>query len=483
MHTDPQAWAEHHFGNAQLGDVRLNRRLPRVVTKIADNPQISLPQAFGDPRELDAMYHLISCDRISPEKILQPHRDRTFEQCRERERILVVQDGTQLDLSKQAKRGSIQGVGPLGKEGGGGAGLLQHTALAVEADRGSRGRILGVLDQNLFVQTRPNPGETRSQRRQRETSAQCWEKAARSVNQGQAGSCRLIHVGDRHADVFSFFESCRELGHGFVVRAMHDRYVSSADESLENDEKIGKLFASIDRVDPSTTERQVTLQRKRRSNGKVVEQSVKIRVSYQSLSLNPPRNDPRFTGHDSIDVGVVLVEEAIPNEDFEPIRWVLLHDEDISNADQAWRVVDWYSCRWRIEEWHRCLKEGCRLEKHRFDQADDVRRLAMILGPVAVRLLWLRDLAEDSVDAEDREALAAVVAPSLLMAVALLAGVKPGALTPTQFWLTIALRGGYQPRRGTHPGWIVIWRGWREVSLVAQGVSLGHSNGDPPQPP
>jgi hypothetical protein len=254
---------------------------------------------------------------------------------------------------------------------------------------------------------------------------------------------------------------------------MHHRYAEAIDD--ENDDKddyLKTVFKLIEDTDACTEEREVELQRRRVSNGQSAKVKFQLRISYRNVRLMPPRNDPRFSYSAPISAGIVCVEEARRDESFEPIRWVLLHDEAVTGFEQAWRIVDWYACRWQIEQWHRCLKEGCRLEHRRFDQAEDIARLAMILGAVAVRLLWLRDLAQDEASSEDPEALAESVQSAVRRVVAVLAGVSLDSLTPRLCWLTIAMQGGYQPRRGKPPGWIVVWRGWSKIWTMAQGLAL-----------
>ena len=106
-----------------------------------------------------------------------------------------------------------------------------------------------------------------------------------------------------------------------------------------------------------------------------------------------------------------------------------------------------------------------------FDDAADMQRLAAIKGVIAVRLLRLRELAERAGD-EPASLQQAVPHPWLRVAAAL-AQVAPLALTPRQFWLTIAQRGGYLPQgRDPRPGWKVLWRGWSYIQTMFQGVEL-----------
>ena len=128
------------------------------------------------------------------------------------------------------------------------------------------------------------------------------------------------------------------------------------------------------------------------------------------------------------------------------------------------------------------------------DDARDLERLAAIQSVVAVRLLQLRDLAgmatvagkshdketASDVTAEDPAALQRAVSWVWIEMVSLLAQEAPSRLTPRQFWLTIARRGGWLGRRHDHrPGWIVIWRGWRDIHLLVEGVELKAATQNP----
>jgi hypothetical protein len=86
--------------------------------------------------------------------------------------------------------------------------------------------------------------------------------------------------------------------------------------------------------------------------------------------------------------------------------------------------------RWGIEEWHRVLKEGCRLESAQLDDAQDIKRLAAIQGPIAADLLSLRDLADHDAQADNPHALKALVSPAMLAVVAMLLGKRVEQITP-----------------------------------------------------
>ena len=100
-----------------------------------------------------------------------------------------------------------------------------------------------------------------------------------------------------------------------------------------------------------------------------------------------------------------------------------------------------------------------------------MQRLAAIKGIIAVRMLQLRELAQSAGDQPFQ--LQQAVPSTWLRVVAALAAVPPPTLTPRQFWLTIAMQGGYPARRrDPRPGWKVLWRGWSDIQRMVQGVDL-----------
>ncbi len=86
-----------------------------------------------------------------------------------------------------------------------------------------------------------------------------------------------------------------------------------------------------------------------------------------------------------------------------------------------------------------------------------------------MRLLQLRELARQA-----PEHLAAGVLPhDVVRVVAHLAAVAPEALTLGTVWRTVARQGGHQGRTGDGPpGWKTLWRGWREIQTLLEGIHL-----------
>ncbi|MFQ5484989.1 MAG: transposase [Desulfobacterales bacterium] len=73
------AWAEHEFGQTELVDERLGKRLVTIATDFSEQPMASIPQACGTKAKTKAAYGFFDNDDIEVEQILAPHYQRTHD--------------------------------------------------------------------------------------------------------------------------------------------------------------------------------------------------------------------------------------------------------------------------------------------------------------------------------------------------------------------------------------------------------------------
>ena len=154
----------------------------------------------------------------------------------------------------------------------------------------------------------------------------------------------------------------------------------------------------------------------------------------------------------------------------EPIEWVILTDEPVTDLAAALTVAFWYSCRWLIEEYHKCLKSGCRVESRQLEEAGRLKALLGVLAVLAVRLLQLKHQAKVNPDAP----ALSVIPPRYVRTLGAHLKQSPGQMTTRQFWRETARMGGFLGRKGDgDPGWLTLWRGWQELELLTTGFELG----------
>ncbi len=413
---------------------------------IAQRPGQGLPKQTRIWSDLKAAYRFFSNPRIAPTAIGGPHRAWTRKECLRHPLVLCIHDGSDLQAAK------IPGD--------------QHvvqSSLAVTPE----GRVIGLLKQSWYERVQTPPGETQEQRQQRWRESDVWPEAVLAIGT-ISPECRLIHVADRAADDVRFMRACLKTKTGFVVRARFDRRLK------EPESKLWDHMASLAVQGTMTVrigaQRGSRGQKPRRAREAVVE----VRLGKMTLARPSRDSEPESPG--TLEVQAVYVKEIDPPRDAEAIDWMLLTSEKLESFDAARVIIGHYQKRWVIEEWHRCLKEGCGLEESQMDEVEDVKRLSAVLSIVAVRMLWLRDLADQERSgkkAEDPLALKASVPESWIVVVAGLYEDDPETLTPRQFWRNIARQGGWIGRKSDgRPGWKTIWRGWYDVTQMVRGAEL-----------
>ena len=76
-------WAQEEMATADLDDRRLNQRLTRLLSDRGNRSTASIPAACGGHAEMTAAYRFFDNDRVTWEKILAPHYERTRERIAE----------------------------------------------------------------------------------------------------------------------------------------------------------------------------------------------------------------------------------------------------------------------------------------------------------------------------------------------------------------------------------------------------------------
>jgi hypothetical protein len=446
---DPERWAKKTFGPSKLKDIRRTGRAVKAATLMAKNASASLPAQMQTGKDVIALYRLLDEPDVTFEALMQPHWQQTREQIETRSVVLLVQDTTEVDLSHHPK---TKGLGQVGNERG--RGLYLQTVLAILPESGV---VLGCAMQEPFVRTPAPVGETRSKRRQRtERETDVWMRLVTRMGSFPAETT-VVHVGDRGADMFPFFQACRATQTHFLVRAFENRRLQPEEGAQMY------LLASV-RAWSATASRPFQVPG---SHGRTARSTV-VQIAFGTLTVLPPRFEKRCS-KDPLEVWAVRVWEEQTPAGEEPLEWILLTSVPTTTLDQAWERVGWYEHRWVVEDYHQCLKTGCRLEDRQVQSSARLIRLLGLLSPLAIRLLQLRDLARREPERPARS----VLETDLLAIVAAQAGQAPAVMTTGAFWKTVAQMGGYLARHGDGPpGWKTLWKGWLRVQTLLEGVHL-----------
>ena len=453
---DSMAWARTHFGAADLGDRRREKRLVRVAAALARKPQGTLPGSFDGWAEMKAAYRLLEQKAVTYERIIRGHWEYVRARCREPGEYLLVEDNTQLDYTSHP---AAEGLGFVGD--GGGQGIMLHSTLALRIERwqeeSPQVSVMGLFAQKPWVRQHAprRRHETKAARLVRARESQVWAEALREVPPPPEG-VRQTYVADRESDVYEVYEEFQsQPARQYIVRACWARAQDGAK---------GSIFEA---VGASPVLGRFGLKLRARPGAAARTAQLEIRAC--PVTLRAPWR-PGGKGAACL-VRVVEAREIDPPADVkEPLHWVLLTSWPVDGFDPALRVIKTYTRRELIEEYHKALKTGVGVEASELSTCQRLLALLGILAVVAVRLL---DLKFQAVTAPDEPVAPACVPPEALAVLERKYGRPRGGWTNATALVAIARLGGFPARRGDgRPGWLTLWRGMKQLLPMLEGYTL-----------
>ena len=396
---------------------------------------------------------------VTPQGILQPHRERTLRRMRGEAVVLCIQDGTDLNI---ATRPGCEGLGVIGtnQTRAETRGLHLHSTLAVTPEGVPLG-VLGACFEAPPAEDGPRTPADRKSARWIEGFRDCAELAR------DLGRARVVCVMDRAADIFALFEEQRARPEAeLLVRAKGRRRVAGGTsllEALRAALACARAVVSIDRLTarPKSSKRPARPGRARRSATLV--------LRARSVELAPTGHVHR--GKAPMCLQAVLVEEERTPEGADPIQWLLLTTLAVDTPEACRRVVEYYARRWRIEDWHRILKSGCKVEELANRSAERIARAGAINLVIAWRILLMTLLGREHPDLPP-DVLFSELEIQVLKAFAAQQGLAaPDTLA--EAIRIVAQIGGYIHRaRAPPPGTRVMWRGCTTLAGMCLGYAL-----------
>lgn len=337
-------WAVLTYGSVRLGDQRRTQRAVKLASDLARKPMGSLPEQMGTPAATKAAYRFLESAQVSYERLMRPHLEQTKEVMKQKSRILLIQDMTEVDLCHHPKTSGLSQVG----HGKTQQGYLVQSVVAVEP---ASKQVVGLAAQEIFLRQPAPAGETSHQRDQRkEKESQVWQRQVQSIGSAPDG-CEAIHVGDRGSDMFVFLRECQKHGCGFEVRVQHNRRVDLLVDQAEaalpagvrrygtqrsgNHAPVRHLFDEV-RSWPQMGHQTLVLDGNQKRNGR----EANLWISWGTLRLWPPDGEAGKNERPMV-VTVVRTWEPEPPEGVEALEWMLLTSVAVENEEQAWERVEW----------------------------------------------------------------------------------------------------------------------------------------------
>jgi len=453
---------QEELGRAEFGDKRLSARLSSIAGALSRAPSEGLPRALRTTAALEATYRFMANSKVTPGGILEPHIAATFDRARGEEAVLLIHDTTELEFSGE-------GRAAVGRVSTSNPGFFAHVALAVSA---SSGTPLGIAGLRTWARTTP-PLKRAARKRYAHRvrtgkESDRWRDLVTELEQ-HTTPARRIHVMDREGDQYAVFAEAERLASNYVIRAKHlDRTL------VENSEGFRSVHdASV--AAPVLLEREVHLspRAKRWRNTKLDKPTTAPRAARTArLNVSATTVDARRSwgvltkdAPPQLRINVVRVFEIeAPDGEF-PVEWVLLTNLPIATTADVEFVIDCYRRRWLVEELFKALKTGCNYEKLQLESRKTLTNALAVMLPIAAQMLRLRGLARS----DQSTPASAVVTKSQLDALRAVERKLSPRPTARDVLLAIAGLGGHIKNNGD-PGWLVLYRGWRDLMLIEMGM-------------
>ena len=442
-------WINREFKNLGIRCGRTIKRFIKTMGTLSNNIQASILGASENVAEAKAIYNMLKNETLTEPLILASHCKATLQQIKESKSdiILAIQDTTEVNYTSHHKtKGLGDGTAKNTKA------LFVHSTVAVP----SSGLPFGLLDQQIWARDPEERGQRKANRPIEEKESYKWFTSMERVAALQfPEGTRVVHVGDREADIYELFEYASRIRQDVLVRIVRNR---NTDEDL-------KLFEQLEQTKVEGT---IIVDIPRDTRRNIPARTATLELRYKKVKVRVPQNlHSQYGAQHSLTLTYILVREIDAPEGLEPIEWYLGTTLDVNSAEEAAEKVSWYVQRWKIERFHYVLKQGCAVEELQARSAEILSKEILMYSIIAVRLLHLTYAARQTpnvlcdmiFDSEEWQVLFCIANKTK----------QPPQIAPTiqEVVRYLAKLGGFAGRKGDgDPGVKVIWRGYSVLQTV-----------------
>lgn len=390
-------WVKEEMGAAELSDLRLEKRLLLIMQRMFASPVASLKTACKGWAETIAAYRFFNNEKVTEAALLAPHQEATLQRVSPQERVLVIQDTTEIDYSSKKE---LEGKGPLSVEER--QGFFAHSQYVVTPERVP----LGLWGTKIYARDQAGAEVNRKDQPIELKESYRWLEGYRDACRlsERAPDTQVISVCDREGDIYEvFLEWQRRRQRGktaaeWLIRSCQDRSLVPFEERQANTEPIaGKLRAAVEQSALlGTIEFDVTKhtgnKKVKGSRKKTVRQARRVIQEVRAIEVILKAPFRKGAKLETVKIGVVLAREKNPPAGQGPIEWVLLTSLPVADFEAAQEVISLYLARWDIEVFHRVLKTGCRVEKLQLTDAGRIKPAIVLYMIVAWRIAYVMKL-------------------------------------------------------------------------------------------
>jgi hypothetical protein len=466
-------WVIDELKTTDLLDKRLDDRLHDILNDLAERPTASIPAACKGYAETTAAYRFFENPKTNFQNVLAPHRQATLQRMAREPVVLLVNDTTELDLSRPQQQ--VQGAGPLGSDAR--RGLFSHLLHGFTPEGVSLGTCWAETwarsdeDDQEQSKTATQKGKERQKIPIEQKESYRWVQGLRQAQHAaeQLPGVHCVYVADSEGDIYEVFaEAQRPSRVDILVRASQDRAVLAEPDSaggLLRQRVLSQPVLFTHTISVRGREAKVACETRARRVSRGPRQAT-VEVRAAQVRLRPPKRvgQPKLP---EVSLNVVLVREVNPPEGESPVEWLLLTTLPIDEVEQVRRVIQYYTVRFLIEVLFRVLKSGCRIEERRFEHVDHLLPCLAVYLIVAWRTLYLVRLGRSFPDLECE----AVFEPSEWKPVYMAVRQQAPPATPprlSEMIRMVAQLGGYIDRKQSGPpGVQTVWLGLQRMNDLA----------------
>lgn len=369
------SWSEFVFSQCHFNDKRLTKRLIQIGNQLSLHSGSSLlTSCEGDGSKIEGSYRLLRNKRVSAAEIGMGGYKASASLARDCSVVLALEDSTSLSYSHEVRKE----LGHTGRHKEAYArGFMVHSTLLVD---GVSERTLGLVAQERWCRDESNYGmsQERKKKRYEEKESRKWEQNTVHLEHLlEDHLSSVISVCDREADIYEYLHYKCSQNQRFLVRAQHNRLLKSNTTYLFDELKQG---ASLGHYTMDSAQK-----------GGRKKRQAHLEVKSVVVTLTPPRRQVKgLIELTPLTVTALLVQE-LNTDSQDPLEWILLTSEPVTDLNEARTIIRYYELRWRIEDFHKAWKSGVGAEKQRMQSRDNLEKMVVILSFIAVRLIQLKE--------------------------------------------------------------------------------------------
>ena len=358
MNDTLRPWVVDGLAGADLGDARLDERLPILLDRFSRKPSVGIPAACRGGAGAEAAYRSFENPQVPPRKILAPHYQAALRRIAARPVVLLAQDTTEIDPTRAEE---VVG-GPPDSESR--QGSCDHAVVAFTPE----GTPLGVVSAEIWARDPEEFEESRGQEHEEDRAEPIGEEEGFRWPGGLRHACavagaaprtKVVCLSDSEGGVYECHAEARaeqaEVEAHFIVRACQGRRLQEG-EGEPSEEVAASPVLRHPEVEAGKRPAKSGDDREREQ----ARQERVAEVTVQAATVG--RGGPERPGGRPAPakVNAVLVREPNPPGGEPPLERLLSTDLAIGSKGGAPEVIEYYCARRDIETCSRVPKGGWR---------------------------------------------------------------------------------------------------------------------------